>query len=368
MEILTSSSYIKKRLQKTKFANLYRDRISGTYFCGAMVCGQQLKKSLQTKSSEIAKLRLDELLRKTREMRKATSGRPNVDDYAFKQVADAWAKKVKADTNCKRDGVPRKPRAKEYRLDTLRMLRKTWPDLDSMRANNITEADCKEWAVKFWRAGYYPGRFNGCLETLRGILNLAIELGLAATNPALKVKRLALPKKERQMPSEKQLAQLLRHLRRDPTRRRAYWFIRALAYSGKRPHSIRSILPVDVNLERNTIRWRAIKHDKEADELPMAFQMRVVVKELLKSHPGGRSPLVPIKSPRRALAGACEDAKIPTMTPSDFRHLFTTRALAKNIPPAMVALLRGDKDGGKMMLKTYLHGRMEDLNAAVRKL
>jgi hypothetical protein len=47
---------------------------------------------------------------------------------------------------------------------------------------------------------------------------------------------------------------------------------------------------------------------------------------------------------------------------------FKTRALEAGIPVPEVALMRGDKDGGAMLLKTYVHPRLARLRELVKKL
>ena len=100
----------------------------------------------------------------------------------------------------------------------------------------------------------------------------------------------------------------------------------------------------------------------------MVPQLIPVVKKLLKIHPGGDAPLLPIKNPRRALKTCCRLAGIGEMTGHDLRHVFTTRALESGIPVPSVAAMRGDRDNGGMLLKNYFHARLEHLKRMSKKV
>lgn len=328
----------------------------------AKVGGVEVKKVLDTKSLKVAKDLMDDLLKEERAKRLIAP--PDVDGFKFKQIANAWSALIAADPDLK-------PRAKEYRLETLAMIRRNCPELDGLKPQRISVADCKRFAAKL-RQKYSPSRYNGCVETLRAIFHLAIERGLMVTNPALQVDRVGVKQKLKTLPPEHKFREILAALDGNPSRARAALVVRFLAYCGGRPTAAGQVLPEDVDLRRNEIKLPPIKHQHEPLVIPMSKDLRAVVLQLLEKHPGHTAhrkvPLLPIKSPRRALATVCRELNLPHLTTYDLRHLFTTHLLEQGVEPAIVAALRGDRDGGAMLLKTYFHARNEKLHAVMKKV
>lgn len=354
------------RFRKAGFANLVRDKFSRVYFCRAKILGVSVVRSLETKSLQIAKVKLDALLESERErILNLRQGQKSVG--TFKALAAVWFAEVDADRDLK-------PRAKEYRAETLALLQRTWPDLNELAPHRITEAKCKDWAARF--AGlksargkpFSPTRFNGCVETLRAVLEHGMNLGLLAGNPALKVERARVLPRAIVLPSPKDFRAVLKRLDALPARSRSALMVRFLAFGGPRVSAARGVYPQDVDLKANTIRLPPIKYQERPLVVPMLPDMRRVVKQLLAEHPGGNLPLLPIKNPRRALRSVCKELGLPPLTAHDLRHLFTTHCLESGMSVAEVAALRGDKDGGAMLLKTYSHIRNEHLHRAVGRV
>lgn len=348
-------------LKSTKYANLAQDADSKTFFCRAKIGGRKVCKSLKTKSVEIAKIRLAELLKGERARADRLKAEPTAKDGdRFKAVADAWALIIGDDSRLK-------PASKLYRLETLAAIRETWPELDDARLHTVTEAACMDWAVRL-RKKYSSGRFNGCVETLRAIFKQAILHGLLAGNPAMHVKRIAIKQKVKVLPPAEKIRELLTALDNGPWSQKAALSVRFLMYGGARPTASSQVMPKDVNLERNEITFPPVKYQSQPLTVPMSKEMRAVVERLLRDHPGDGSPLVPIADPKKALAAACKKIGIPKLTRYDLRHLFTTHMLESGVPVPTVAALRGDKDGGAMLLKTYFHARNEAMHKAVKEV
>lgn len=359
------------RLVRTGFTNLRRDRASRVYFADAKVHGRRVRQSLKTKSKEIAKQRLDALLTQKRELW-AGHTKPTVENWRMKQLFEVFRTEIAHSE--------RKPRAKAYRLETLRQIERTWPELEAARPDAVAVADCVAWAGRV-RKKYSASRYNGCVETLRMVFELAARRDLIARNPmvvarrrdgasAVGVRKARVLSKDKVLPTVQQMAALFRRMRALPSRRQAFWFVRVLAYSGQRPESVRTLYPQHVDLAENVVHWPPVKHNVASNPQPMHRQLRVVMRTLLRLHPGGNKPLLPIRSARKALATACREAGIvPALTEGVFRHWFTTQALVvAGIPVPVVALMRGDRDGGKMLLRTYNHPQMEQLRKQIGKM
>lgn len=356
-----------KRIKSTKYANLARDTISGSYLCHAKVSGRLVRKSLKTKSVEVARIRLAKLLEAERERFVRLKVQPKVKGGdTFKAIADDWLKDIEADSSLK-------PASQKYRRETLKAIRETWDGLDGLKPHTVTEAACRDWASKL-KAKYSSGRFNGCVESLRGIFKLAISRGYSASNPAMGVERMPVVQKAKVLPPAGKLQELLKALDDGPwSKKRAALSVRFLVFGGARPTASSQVRPRDVNLEKNEITFPPIKYQSQPLTVPMSKDLREVVEKLLEIHPikknpADDSPLLPIADPKKALARACKDVGIPRLTRYDLRHLFTTHMLESGVPVPTVAALRGDKDGGAMLLKTYFHARNEAMHKAVKEV
>jgi integrase len=345
------------RFVKTRYANLVKDQVSGKYHARAKVGGRLIRKSLKTGSIEVAKRKLDDLLAQERARRNIHGA--EVDGWRMGRLADCWMAELKADKDLK-------PRTVEYREETLAIIRKTWPGFDVARPMDISPGECRDWAKRLGKK-YSGSRFNGCVESLRAIFRLAQDQGSVATNPALLVERKAVKRKVRNLPSISKFRELLGQLKKTPWRRRASALVRFLVFSGARPAAALMVVPADVDLKANTLRLPPIKHQHEPLVLPMSKELRGVVKELLADSSGPNEPLLPTKTCRKALKMACRELNLPRLTHYDLRHLFTTHLLENGVAPAVVAALRGDKDGGAMLLKTYFHAREEAKRKAMAK-
>lgn len=347
-----------RRFRRTRYANLVLDAVSGVYHARAKVGGRLVRRALGTKSIEAAKRRLDALL--AEERTRTNLHAPMVDGWTMGRLADSWMEAVAANGDLK-------PRAVEYRRETLAMIRATWDGFDALKPTAVSAGQCKLWAEEL-RKRYSPSRFNGCVETLRGIFQRAMTLEMVAVNPALQVERKGAAPRKLNLPSVESFRKVVAKLGSKPRTRQAAWLVRFLAFSGARPDAARRVMPGDVDLVRNEISLPPIKHQQSRLTVPMSPDLRAVVVELLAEHPGGNQPLLPIRSPRRALATACRELGLPRLRPYDLRHLFTTHLLESGVAPALVAALRGDRDGGAMLLKTYFHARNEAMAKAMRKV
>lgn len=349
---------LSKAFVRTQVTNLYRRQVNGIYFCCAKVHGRLIRKSLKTKSLEIARGRLADMLKEHREARHDRS--VEVEKFKFAGLANAWSETIQTHPTLKE-------KSKEYRFATLAIIRKMWPGIDARRPVSITAGDCQEFAQAL-RKKYSGSRFNGCVETLRAIFQLGIEKGLLVTNPAMRVERVTVKRKPITLPSDADLKRVLKRLDANPMRSRAALVVRFLLYSGARPAAACQVRPRDVDMTRNEIILPAIKHQDQPLTVPMGKELRAVVSKLLAGHPGGDLPLLPVRNPRAALQAVSKELNIARLRPYDLRHLFTTLMLERGMPVPMVAALRGDKDGGAMLLKVYFHARKQAMAEAVKRV
>src|SRR6185436_11140498 len=102
--------------------------------------------------------------------------------------------------------------------------------------------DCENWAAKF-RKDFSASRYNGALETLGMVLELAIDEGALARNPAAKIKRASVKQKQLTLPSHEQFQRILFRMdERDAMHPGAANLVRLLAYTGMRKSEARQFL------------------------------------------------------------------------------------------------------------------------------
>lgn len=332
---------------KSKYSNLMRYK-DGTYHARAKVCGHLVRQSLKTKSIEIAKGKLDRLLEKERK-RLAREG----DEMTFGALATEYEKRI--------EGSALKPRSKLYRKYTLTIIKETWAGIDKLLPHKISEWDLVQWSTPLLKRFSGPV-YNGVIQTMRGILQIAMDEGLIAENPAVTRRKHSTsgipsaPVKSKPviLPEAKQFKELLKRLDAIPRRLASARLVRFLAFGGARISAANQVRPEHVDFVRNEILIPPVKYNDKPIRLPMFKPMRLLMKQCLADYPGF-GPLIPIKSPRRALGTACKEVGIVRMNTKALRHLFTTRCLQSGIDVKTVAAWRGDKDGGAMLLRTYAH-------------
>lgn len=174
-----------------------------------------------------------------------------------------------------------------------------------MAPSHFTEEAVLEWAANL-RKTYSPTRFNGAMQTLRGILQVAVDRGLLHDNPAKSRKRNSsdgvpnehVPPNSPKLPEADRFHALLAALESVPSRKKSFWFVRFLAYGGARIDAARQVTPKDIDLKNNLIRVPHLKKEDEPTLLPMIPEMLRLVEDMLREYPG-TGPLLPIKSPRR---------------------------------------------------------------------
>ena len=340
--------------------NLLRNSESGTYYVRIKHAGRQVWRSLKTNKVTIAKAR------KQREIDKIRATRDSLrrDNLTLGECAEAYL------AGKREEGL--KPLSVVYCELSVKMIRANFARFDARLVEDFTPYDCKVLCDRL-RANYSARRFNGALWSLRGLLDVALTAKVIEENPAREVKPQKVVMNRQELPSDAKFAELLQHLQSKKVRADALTFARIMALTGHRPESVRRLLPQHVDLARHLIRWPPIKHNTQFNEVPMSPELEEIMRALLADHAahqaGPEVPLVPIKNPRKALHAASRAAGIvPPMTSRMFRHFWTTRALEAGIPIPEVAAMRGDKDGGAMLLRTYVHPRLERMREMVGKL
>ena len=129
--------------------------------------------------------------------------------------------------------------------------------------------------------------------------------------------------------------------------------VRVLASTGLRISEAQSVRWCDIT--DSAIVIRTAKND-EFRRIPLTASARAVLDELRAARPSNPTdPVMPVKSPRIALEGACKRIGLGHLRVHDLRHLFATRCIEAGVDIPTIAHWLGHKDGGALAAKTYGH-------------
>ncbi len=335
--------------------NLWRHR-SGSFYVRAQVQGRERWRSLRTSKLAVARLRRADALQGLKVGPEEVAARP---DVSLGQCAAVYLRRQQ-DKGLTRGAL-------KYCGLSVRMIGRQWARFEERRAAEVSAREV-QGVVDRLKGRYSARRFNGALWALRGVLDVAVEAGALRENPALRVKPLPVPMRARELPVQAEVARFFACLER-PRRAEALAFARVLVLSGMRPESVRRLRVRDVDLEKRLIRWAPVKHNRTWNELPMSAELVQVVLPLVARAEGPDAPLLRIRDPWKSLARASVEAGLrERFSARAMRHWFTTRALEAGLPVSVVAKLRGDRDGGGMLLRTYVHHDLPALRRAVEGL
>jgi len=347
--------------QKTPIANLVRNTASGNYYARVRVKGKLIWKSLKTDTLSVAKLRLGDFLKQENHrveiVQAASRGR-----MTFGDAVAIYTKRIE-------DAQHLKPRAKEYRQDTINALLKSWPGLGSTDVRKLSVSDCLQWASGFAKK-YCPSFFNNTVGTLRLILKIAIDSGARYGNPASEIKKVKVRQKILKLPEHDQFPALVKLVRKAGGRfsKDCGDLIEFLAYSGARLGEAARIYGSDCDFANGKI---AIKGDLETGTknwevrtIPMIPDMRQLLERIHSEkakEQWAKNPVVGVRECQKAIDSACKKLEITRFTHHDLRHLFATRCIESGVDIPTVSRWLGHKDGGALAMKTY--GHLRDLHS-----
>jgi len=349
-----------------KVPNLLQYVSSGTYYGRIKVNGKTIRESLETDVWSKAKQRLSDF------QSKHQKNRGRFEAPFYKEAVELFKQDLAHDTTIK-------PQSKQYRLWCIKKLEKSWPELISLRLDQITEAGCKEWAAKMQKeiACHY---YNNIIGTLKQIIQAGIKFhkektGEKLSNPAEEVKRTKILQKELQLPEPEQFIEMVANLRKAS----GGWgprigdLVEFLAYSGMRIASEALwVTWEDIDWQRKEIivRGHPETGTKNSDirRIPIISNMENLLERMRKKEKEEKGPILKISRCNEALKRVCTEMGINRLTHHDLRHLFATRCIESGVDIPTVSKWMGHKDGGVLALKTYGHLRNEHSQAMAAKV
>ena len=242
--------------------NLFRDKITKTYYLIVRRMGKQIKESLATRDYTLAKQKLKDRLEEL-----LPDAPTDAADLTWLQVRERYEKIELVQRKLKSGSF-------EDRLTNLNAIEKVWPQIKRMKVRDITEKACKDWKAQRVQTGISAQRLNNELGTLKQILDLAVEERAILRNPAERLERVKIPKRKPVFPEQeefKRIVQNLRHRRLDD----AADVVEMLGYSGMRLEEAANLLWRDVDGRRKLVFVRGLQEGTQDDE-PKNLEQRAI--------------------------------------------------------------------------------------------
>lgn len=382
--------------ERTGTQCLLRNRQSGLYYGRFTLHGKQKWHALETDILSVAKLRLADKAAGLAKLRGAAihvaEGKATIGE-----LMETYATRTNANPDFR-------PATVVARMTALKKLRKTWPGIESLAPKHVTPSAIYDWVTRFKIQGTNfvpPGAktavkgnsatsVNRAVDTLRRIMDIAIEQGQIHSNPVLvrptsgRLKKRVLQRKL-VLPNLVQTNKLFAAMENNGAP--GNWGLEAadlcrfLTYSGARIGEIGKLTWQCVDWERQQLRipgYKTITSDRQIPLFPSldGLLRRIAVRRQAAARfsPDGHPMLAPadpifrIKECQKTLDAACAKTGVPRMTHHDFRHLFATICIESGVDIPTVAAWLGHNDGGVLAMKTYGHLRREHSIAAAAKV
>ena len=325
---------------------LYRLESSGTYYALFKRAGKQIRRSLKTTDSALARRRLNELGDKIARLNH-TKGASKI---TFAGLAERWLTNHRVHLEEKSIS----------RLDTC--LKGLAPHFGHVAIRNIGSQQCEAWLTGRGQK-ISPASYKHERRVLLAVLDYAVRDGLLLDNPArATVPIRKIPKSKITIPTREQFTKLVETIREADIRAKpAGDLVELLGYSGMRLGEAVNLTWGDIDWDRNT--FTVTGGDRGTKNL----EVRVVplfpaMRELLERIRGDAVPapadrIIPIENAKRAIITACQKARLPSFMHHSLRHYFCSNAIEAGIDFKVIAGWLGHQDGGFLVAKTYGHLR-----------
>lgn len=369
--------------EKTNVPNLYRHP-KGVYYARYRMGKQDVWRSLRTKVKSVAVYDLSKVLDAIA-VRRGSGLTGGEGSMRFKDAQALYVVQLEGNSKLSDN-------TKRLRLNGIKRLAKSWPELAEMSVRKITSKQIVAWfkqieqnarpyvPIKAKRAvrrstGKSATTLNSELDSLRLILDVAVMQGYIPVNPGRHpmVKRVVPTQKELRLPSRGKFVDLVNSIRGAGVQHcvDAADMVTLLALTGVRLGQARGLLWQHVDFEERIIFLQKSKRTPPR-EVPIGGELVQLLhrmrSERTEKELAPDQPVLRIKECLGFLTSACEKVNLERLTHHDLRHLFATTAIEQNIDVPRVAALLGHADGGALAMKVYGHSRQEHLRAAVDKL
>ena len=294
-----------------------------------------------------------------------------------------------------------KDKTREILLGVTNYIEKTWPGFASLRPDEI-----KPTAVIQWRdralstgTGYKPpgakaasentagkssSMFNKAVDTVRRMLDMAVDAGAIHANPL--VDRRGLKAKDTphkpQLPETAKLHAIFEEMESIGGRGvETSIFCQFLAFTGCRKSEAAAVRWQDVDTARGIIRVRGTKTEAAAREVPLSKAARDLMERIMqrrlkaatvaidgKPQVNLSSPVLAVREAQNSLSRACAKVGVPRLTHHDLRDAFATTCIEAGVDIPTVAAWLGHADGGALLMRVYAHHRRAHSVAQMAKV
>jgi integrase len=366
-------------------------------------CTQPLKKppsagkekwtSLRTKLLTVARNRMKEHVGAAERQRTAGTLAEPTGRMEFAKAVAAYRQKL-ADSTVR-------PNTKSYREAGLKLLLKSWPEIESVSVRRITSKMVETWLQRFYTnakphvppgakaashnsTGASATTIKCALDAVRLVLDVAVESGHLYANPARNstvtdtakrlLKATRREKAERPgspLPTKDEFQRLVAAVENAGVSdcKAAADYIQFIALCGARKTEAVNVLWLDIDFERSTIHLRVTKNG-EPRRVPMLTEMRALL-DRMRGDGKSISPADTVLRVREAqgfINSSCRTIGITRFTTHALRHLFGTACLEAGVDVRTVASWLGHKDNGALLLKVYSHVRQQDESEMIQKV
>lgn len=382
--------------ERTSVQNLLRNRKSGRYYGRWTISGKQKWVALDTDVFTVAKLRLNDEAGKIERQRSThsavSSGSGTVGD-----LFSTYEERTLGNTDLA-------PASIVSRQTALKKVRKTWPELAGMKPSQVTPSAVMRWVTHFKAEGtnFRPNgaksdikgnsatSVNRAIDTLRRVMDIALENGAIHTNPvSVRPSEGRLKKKVTQkrlvLPSKAQINDLYSAMENNGAvggwGREAADFCRFLNYSGSRLGEVALVTWAKIDWDRKLVHVPGYKSESSDRIIPLFPDLETLLRQVMerrkkaakyavdgKPFLNPTDPIFRLKECQKTIDAACKVVGCPRITHHDFRHLFATMCIEAGVDIPTVSRWLGHNDGGALAMKTYGHLRQEHSQAQAMKV
>ena len=334
------------------------------------VRGKTIRRKLDTAVYTTAKLRLLDFLKE----HKTRTG-TEAEVPTFQQAKELYEKEIKGDPTFA-------PKTLTYKDFNLKLIARTWPGLDALRLDKITQTAASEWSGRLAKEvsaeayNHTLGVFKAVF--VRGVRDLKERGGSSLENPAAHLKRLGVKPKKLLLPEPDQFNKLVETVATagGGFSKRCADLIKFLAYSGCRISEAKQVTWADVDLDRNELVINSVKQRGTSSvarirRIPIIPQMKELLEKLKAENSQvttANDTICRVHECQKALDTACKKISIARITHHDLRHLFATRCIESGVDIPTVSRWLGHVDGGALAMRTYGHLRREHSQAMAAKV
>jgi integrase len=321
---------------------LYRYESSGVYFAHVRSGGKLYRESLGTDDRSLANRRLREYRRKLSRID------PGLSKTTLAAMADLYLDTIEHRSHSTKKG----------RRGIIARLKETFHDADCS-LSEIKPSQIATWLSK--QAGRLSAsHYNTFLTTLRDIFALAVRDRYIADDPTAEFKYRKREQPIRLTPSFEDFQTIVADIRNqafNADAKDSANFVEFIGLAGVGKAEAAGLCRKHVHFDFGQI--QLFRHKtRQAFNVPIFPQVRPLLERLCEGlKPDDR--VFPIRSAKKALAGACKRLGLPHYTHRAFRRMFITRAIEKGVDVKVIADWQGHRDGGKLILSTYSHVRPE---------